>query len=359
MKKLVVLLLALSVAGFAFAQTTIGGNFRGGLTMSGANNTASPYFSHFDTTFASVDKDGNYGVNSDLRWDNLKTDYTSTLGTPTMLNGYAWAKMANGMVKVTGGVFDNYDYDLGTNAGNRQLSNIANDEWALGSEGATGILVQLFPIKGLNIGVAGLANTITNGNWGWLSKFSAPNGTFSGANLYAGVNYAIDGFGAVVLEGQGNDDMTNGRYSASVNFTGMSGLNATVGYQHNGMNNWTSGVWGKDGGFAVIDYTMGDLFFEVAPQYVMADTTGTVQGATNFYVEGTVQYIVVPGAVVRVYGAYDQNGAYIGDGTSNGNTMMFGAELGYSIAKGVEVTFSPNYYNKTGYTNNIFVKVGL
>lgn len=290
MKKILVVLLALMVVGGVFAQATVNGYVRDLATIDKDGNMTNAVRSRLNLNFTSEDK-------------NLKMFtrlQSSDMLAPTV--SYAWGsvKMLDGMAKITAGKLGNYDYNIGTGVSEFQLGNISNDGYAL--DGFKGMLVQVYPVEGLDIGLA-----------------IKPAGTAIGLSTF-GLNavYAISGVGNVVFESTFAEAFGDSRLSASFKFTGMENLTASAGFK--GL--LTQSV------YAVVDYSMGDISIEVAPEYNITDA--------GIYAEGYVSYAMGM-LTFNVLGAFDQNKVNLSD------TVYFGVEAIYAPAKGAKLLAGVNY----------------
>ena len=153
MKKVLVVLLILAVAGGAFAQELkFNGTVRGGLSVIFTNNDADDvvlrqwntregYNSRFQLTGAYTNAAGNAGFNTTLRWNNIMSgdpfDFSQAIP-----RAEAWFKILDGMIEIRGGYVDN-ETVFNTNGG-----------WgsALGSGvGGLGMQFNVNPINGLNL----------------------------------------------------------------------------------------------------------------------------------------------------------------------------------------------------------------
>jgi len=334
MKKLFVLLLSLVVVGGIFAQATVNGYVRaiGTYTESG--------FAYADRLRLNLNfktEDGNAQAFSRLQVSNaVKTVLNSatltvpTVGDPTLATGtttvtdlgvsYLWgsAKLFDGKVKITGGKLGNWDYEpISSGVSNYQLGNVNNDFDFI--DGDKGFLVQAYPVEGLNIGL-----------------MMVPNADVTAGDFAAAAMYTIKDVGDAVVVGLLADDSAATQISAAFNFTGVENLSAGAGYKYK-----------KDAGsaFALIDYTMGDLSVQVAPEYFLAKDTG-------LYVEGAVSY-TMGDAVFHVLGAYDQ-------GKSNlDGKYLFGVEALYNVSKKGQLEADFYYDDVNSYSVKTTVKVSF
>jgi len=164
MKKALVVLLILAVAGGAFAQMVFTGSVQSGLVlqMEGNNDPALRFFSmdagtgaRFTLQGSYTNADGNAGINFNLRSNASTTSTNGALdgthgngtfivgeaGTTYIENGYGWLKAFNGMLTLYGGKVDNGTF--GTAGG----VDADLDE-------GIGLMAIVTPITNLNLGVA-------------------------------------------------------------------------------------------------------------------------------------------------------------------------------------------------------------
>ena len=161
MKKALVVLLILAVAGGAFAQMVFTGSVQSGLALQfeGDNDPALRYFSmdagtgaRFTLQGTYTNADGNAGINFNLRssalTDPTRENGTFTIneaGTTYIENAYGWLKAFNGMLTLYGGKVDNGTF--GTAGG----VDADLDE-------GIGLMAVVTPITNLNLGVAVYTN---------------------------------------------------------------------------------------------------------------------------------------------------------------------------------------------------------
>jgi len=297
MKKAIVLLLALTVIGGAvFAQVTVSGYDKVSLNF---NETGAMITDGIRININGADADGVYGFKTRFEGSanayapKLVPDFTGD-GTADALAkndfgvtyAYAYGKFFDGMLKLTAGKLDIYDYQYSAGANNQVLGNTANDGFGgLGyASRPAAFLAQVFPVEGLNVGVAYMPGRLPNGAFEY--------NTFNLTKLYYGVKYDTDMFG-ILYEGnwKGNDfDMI--RHSLSFNYTGVENLMATVGYKGAyGATDWTHGA------YALLGYTMDKL-------YVEFDVDAVIAPDVKLYLEGAVEYDVGL-AKLRGFFAYD------------------------------------------------------
>jgi len=320
MKKAIVLLLALTVLGGAvFAQATVNGYVRAITTVT-------------DGSVAYADRIRlNLGYTSEdevvKMFARLQGDSTAA-PTPQ----YAWGsvKLFDGMAKITAGYLGNWDYEFGTGISNYKLGNVSNDADYI--DQIKGVMVEAFPIDGLS-----------------FAGVYTPDGSLTIGDLYFATKYALEGTGTAIVDADldSNDAM---RIGAAFQFTGVENLSATAGYEYIKDNMSVLGI---------IDYAMGDLSVQVAPQYFL-DKSG-------LYIEGYVSY-KMGNAQFNLVGAYDQDSVNLKtkavpaswtlsstNGTSTtytetaakaatASTYLFGVEAIYNVGKAqLELDF---YYDE-------------
>jgi hypothetical protein len=265
MKKLFVLLLAFVVVGGIFAQATVNGYVRTTMTYS-------------EGSFAYADRLRlNLGFTSEDKTVKMFARLQGDSAAAWAGASYLWGSLSllDGKAKITAGKLGNYDYNLGCGISEYKLGNVANDGYALDS--VKGVLLQVYPVEGLDIGVAVL-----------------PDGTeFHTGMLGINAKYNLKDIGDVIFESTLNDDFAKSRLSASFSFTGVENLTASAGFK--GLETMS--------GFAIIDFAMGDLSIEAVPEY---DITNSA-----LYVEGYLSY-KMGNASFNVIGAYDQAGGTLG-----------------------------------------------
>jgi hypothetical protein len=336
MKKLLAILLALAViGGAAIAQATVNGYVRtiGTFTDNGfayadrlrlnlnylSADKNVQFFGRIQGTAAGITK--NYMDNSFLDTDTNLFDKTGVLDTLKVTDlgiKYLWGsvQLPNGYAKLTGGYLGNYDYSIGSGISEYNLGNIVNDDWHFDS--VYGLLLQVFPIKGLNLGAAALTNSGT-----------------TNLNIYSlNGRYDVTDLGSVVVEGNTDNTFDWARYSATVSYTGVKDLTVNVGYKHH-KNNDTSVI-------AIADYGMGEFAFEVAPEYFITQSA--------LYVEGYVSYAKGP-LTLNLLGAYDP------DQMNLTGDYFAGLEVLYSVGKGLLQT-GVNY-DGTDWSIPVIVKVSF
>jgi len=143
MKKAIVLLLALTVIGGAvFAQATVNGYVRAKTEYTDAGFT---YVDRLRLNFSAMTEDKNAAFYGRLQGSSGATDL--------IYYAYGAVKLADGMVKVSGGYVNNYDYTIGSSGDDWYMGGVSNNGYSY--EHAKMLLTQLYPVEGLNLGVAG------------------------------------------------------------------------------------------------------------------------------------------------------------------------------------------------------------
>ncbi len=304
MKKAIVLLLVLAVlGGTVFAQATVNGYVRAKADYSDAG-VAFVTRVRLNLSYTTEDKNAYAFVRLQ------SSDYLA----PTVAYAFGRVKLFDGMVKIEGGKLANYDYTLGSGLSEYLLGNVSNDGYALDS--VKGMLFQVLPIEGLNVGVAFF-----------------PAGEFDTSDIDFNVKYSIADIGDVVLTSSLAADLGDSVYSASFAFTGVEGLSATVGYKSAGS------VYG------IFDYSVAGIDLEVAPEFVFE--------GSGIYVEGYATKKLNDMLSVNVLGAYDSEAANLA------GTYLFGLEALYKIsAKGLLQT-GLTYADVSGLGIPLVVKVSF
>ena len=212
MKKALVVLLILAVAGGAFAQLTFSGHIRSGIgLMITDKENADPAFinymvgdglqSRLDLQASFTHEDGNAGGRILLR---------SAFGAVNVQNIEAWFKAMDGMVTIYGGNIDNGGYATGGGV-----------DTNLGNHGGTGMFINVAPMAGLGIraGVYPGGNAFFGGTAPTMS-FSSAGKLLEEARYSFGVTYtAPDLVTVVALLRQSNGkiyDMTDAAIGVKV-----------------------------------------------------------------------------------------------------------------------------------------------
>jgi hypothetical protein len=318
MKKLFAVLLALCVVGSAFAQVTI----------NGYNRTLASFDKDMSATLANrlrlngsfKGEDGTFGVGFRLQSD--------AFAAPATKLAWGWASLLDGKLKVTAGQFGYYDYQIGTGFSEWNLGNVQGGDLCQG-DATKGMLFQVMPVEGLNIGV----NYI-------------PGSDIDGADFKAGFSYTIADVGKVVASTYLADDIMVG---GAFQFTGVEGLEATVGGYYGGNGFYYGYVAEQITVLGIINYSADALTVEVAPVYNVTDG--------KIYAEGFVSYKVSDALTAGVLGAYDQAGTALGSAAAP-STFFFGAEAYYKVGKAT-LQSGVNFDDADGLSIPLMVKVGF
>jgi len=327
MKKLFVLLLALTVlAGAVFAQATVNGYVRSMATYNSETESFNLYNRlRLALGWTSEDKNVTFGARVQA------SDWTGASNAMAVADyAYGKIKLADGMFVISGGRLWNFDYDISsTGSDYAATGNVANGGGYATFDGVDGMLFQVMPVEGLNIG---LLLTPDSANVGY-QEFGL------------GAKYAIADIGEIVFSMKGAAALEDSALSASFAFTGVENLYAAVGYK--GLA--TSGVYG------LFQYTMDALFIELAPE-MNFDTD-------VFYIEALVKYTMDKVAIAGLFG-YDKdmlagNFAYT-TGVLAGLTdeMWFGAEVYFTFGKG-QLVATAEYGDATGFSLDFVTKVSF
>jgi len=276
MKKLFVLLLALTmVAGAVFAQVAIGGNVRT-ITTFNADGAEVAYRLRLQPSFTS--EEGTFGYTARFQ--------TTSTAAPTISYSYGWAKAMDGKVKVIAGFLAFSDCTTWTGVSDTELGNLSSDSAILYQPGTAGTVLQVMPIEGLSLAAAILPSSdVTLGDFG------------------AEASYSIADLGKVIVAFKGNDTAGDSYINGNFLFTGVENLSAQAGFIYNGKATYHGQAAGTNSIFAIADYGMDALSFEVATNF---DLT-----ASELYIEGFVSYSMGD-LTLSGFGAYDQNGFILG-----------------------------------------------
>ncbi|HSV55650.1 MAG TPA: hypothetical protein VLH39_00895 [Magnetospirillaceae bacterium] len=310
MKKLLVLLLALSMVAGAFAQATVGGyvRVRGVIAEDAA-------YDEFDFTYVNrlrlnlgwTSEDGNVHFAARLQAEPAAT------GVAPLWTNFAFGRvrLADKMVVISAGALWNTDYTLASGASEWYLGNVENNAELADTFGEhQGMLFQVLPVEGLSLGL-----------------MARPDGAELSINqfdIYG--RYTIEGIGNVVAHWAFNDPIED-EISASFQFTGVEDLVVAVGYKANsGENAPLAGINDTDAIFGIVDYTIGDLTAEVAAEFNITDEW--------VYVEGFLRYDLAKDLFVLGTFAYDQDSVYLGGAVvANDSTYFVGLELQHTIGR--------------------------
>lgn len=402
----------MAVSASAFAQLTINGYYRvGGIGNIPTRGNDSVGFSdriRLNISYAASDDmfgfttrlQGNSLVgtmNSGLQNLFISKVTTTTVNGTTVVNGVsysaikygmAYVKFLDGAVKVSAGLLDIKDYSVCQSVTNPYFGQVYTDNIAPGSSllaGQTGntqgAIVQIWPVE--NFSIAGVMRV--DGNSVNLHDF--------GVDAY----YNVPGIGKVIISSQlgsfdtntttictvpqatnASDDITKSFVSAGFSYTGIQGLTATAAFRYNNLTNinsyTTASGDGSVGGVAIVEYTQGPLFADVAADLDLTNSRN--------YFEGEVSYLVIPQMKVRAYGAQYlcQGGSFmngkssimpgnfirseLGVGTTSANidndTYLYGLDLVFPAGNGKgELDVGVNYGDWSNVSFPVLVKVNF
>lgn len=327
MKKLFVLLLALTmVVGAVSAQATVNGYVRSMATYDTEAETFT-LANRLRLTLGWTSEDGNVAFGARIQ----NGDWTvpaNTLGVADY--AYGKIKLADGKVVVQGGKLWDFSYDISsTGSDYAATGNVANGGGYGVFAANNGMLLQVLPVEGLNVGL-----------------FLFPDATDAGWQEFGlGAKYTIADIGDVVFHMMGAQDIADSALSASFAYTGMEGLFAAVGYK--GLTAHAI--------YALVNYTMDALFLEVAPEYNVTNET--------FYIEAMAKYTVGNFAIAGLFG-YDSKpaaapaDALLGGSATTSNGYWVGAELYYTVGKG-QMVLVAKYGEESGFAVSPVVRVNF
>jgi len=287
MKKAIVLLLALTVIGGAvFAQATVNGYVRAKAEYTDAGLT---YVDRLRLNFSALTEDKNaffYGrlqSSTNTAWNNAEN---------LLYYAYGGVKLAGGMVKLSGGYINNYDYTIGSSSDDWYNGSVSNNGYSY--EHVRMMLAQLYPVAGLNIGVA-----------------VKPTGAdFNAGDIDLSVKYDAAGIGTFVVDADlGADaDMAATRYSATAKITAVENLTVAAGYTHSATD--VAGVFG------IVGYKADALYVEVSPQFDL--------DASALYLEAWLKYTVSKDLAVAGFAQYRTDPTATQNGVFGGATVYIG-----------------------------------
>ncbi len=286
MKKAIVLLLALVVLGGAvFAQAKVTGRVQGVATLNDAGLT---FADQVRLNFSASTEDKNVGIAARLQTSTtlVAAHIAGAAGTAVNYSyAYGYAKLFEGKFVVTAGKLYHFDYYLGGNMASENMGNTGNNVmWALGNKG---MLLQVLPVEGLNIGLRIL-----------------PAGTLSTGDFGLAASYEIKDTATIVLTSDLNDTVADSALTLGANITAVKGLTAIVGYK---------GI-SEHGVFVIAGYAISDaMYAEVGADLFLTPDFG-------YFAEASFDYSFDP-FTASVYGTYDGTDYYVG------------AELNYSKNK--------------------------
>lgn len=307
---------AVVLAGAAFGQATINGYVRaiGTLTDEGNFNYVDRLRLNLKWTADNLEFASRFQLSS----KELTVNTSDKITDVDVVYAYGKINLFGGKVAVTGGKLYNYDYDISSGYSDYVLGNVYNatSDYTAGKQG---MLLQILPVEGLNIGVVALPGNTKVGteNFGVFGK------------------YSISKVGDIVVHSYfaDKDNLKDSNVSASFTLTAVEGLSASAGYK--GLT--------KHAVYGVIDYSKDAFGIQVAPEYNVTDN--------KFYIEGAVKYTIADVTLMGLVG-YDKDHVYLsGD-------YLVGAELQYKVGNGL-VAFNPTYTQDEGFSLPIVVKVSF
>ena len=308
MKKAIVLLLALTVIGGAvFAQATVNGYVRAKTEYTDAGFT---YVDRLRLNFSAMTEDKNAAFYGRLQGSSGATDL--------IYYAYGAVKLADGMVKVSGGYVNNYDYTIGSSGDDWYMGGVSNNGYSY--EHAKMLLTQLYPVEGLNLGVAVKASTVE----------------FNIGDLDVSAKYDLAGIGSFVVDADlGVDaDMALTRYSATAKITAVENLTLAAGYKHAADDTANA--------FGIVGYKADALYVEVAPDYYL--------DASKLVVQAWLKYTVSPELAVSAFAQYNTD-----PGTADG--VFGGAMLYYTVSAKGSIQTGLTYGDVAGVKIPVVVKV--
>lgn len=286
MKKAIVLLLALVVLGGAvFAQAKVTGRVQGVTTLSAAGLSFADNV-RFNFTGATDDKNVGFAVRLNTSSTLVAAIAAGAAGSAVNYSyAYGYAKLFEGKFVVTAGKLYNFDYYMSGNMASESTSTY--DTGAYQFYATKGVLLQVLPTEGLNIGLGIL-----------------PEGTISAGDIAFGATYEIKDTATIVLAGDLNDTVADSMLTLGANISAVENLTAILAYK--GLS--THGV------FVALGYAISEAM------YAEVDADLTFSGGFGYGVEGEFDYSFDP-FTASVYGGY------------NGTDYNVGAELNYNKNK--------------------------
>jgi len=330
MKKLFVLLLALTmVVGAVSAQATVNGYVRSMATYDAEAETFT-LANRLRLTLGWTSEDGNVNFGARLQ----AADWTGAdANVPVADYAYGKIKLADGKVVVQGGKLWDFSYDISsTGSDYAATGNVANGGGYGVFAANNGMLLQVLPVEGLNVGI-----------------FLFPDEADDFTQFGLGAKYTIADIGDVVFSMKGAAEAADSDLSGSFAFTGVEGLFAAVGYK--GLT--------AHGIYALVNYTMDALFLEVAPEYNVTNET--------FYIEAMAKYTAGDFAIAGLFGYDSKPAAAVagkakanlgGPTTGVGNEIWVGGELYYTVGKG-QMVLVAKYGDASGFAVSPVVRVNF
>jgi hypothetical protein len=331
MKRVLPLILAIAAAvivpATAFAQLTWNGYYRTGGTYYAPSSGNGPnafeygdrlrlnvsYAAAEDLFGAKFRLQGNGETQPLTKASPYGTSAVTTYGIPdaftdsnTLQYGEAYVNLFGGVAKVSMGKLDITDYEVVQQyVGNQFFGNVYTDELQPGKTllggqkgNTTGGILQVKPIDNLSV-----------------AMFSRIDGTdFNAHELGFAAYYAIPDLGKLVfntslghylgasgtLSNAVSDDLGKSYLSLAFAYTGVKNLSATAGLRYDGDTMYNAKYNAATSVIAIVDYNMADLLpmtLDIAADLDFANASS--------YVEGEVNYAIVPQVKVRAYGEYD------------------------------------------------------
>ncbi len=357
----------------AFAQLSIGGYYRvGGRTNVATDGTiASKFDDRIRLNLSFAAPDDMFGFKARLQADasgttsgianlflngvsgtvdttaaaNAKAPVTAAVIPPAISYAMGYAKLLDGMIKVTGGLLSVADYQVVENTGNIYLGKVATDQLYVNKgysflNSKTGLLVQAWPVEGLS--VAGV----------FVEDGTKPTLNHAGFDAY----YLMPGFGKVIVNSQfglyssteasASDDLAKSFVSAGFQYVGLKGLSATAAVRMYNANY---------GAVAIVEYGNGPFWADVSADLSFTANSGA---KATTYVEGEVSYLVIPQIKLRAYGAFDDGAKNNVFSSYASGTTMLGADLVFPIGKG-ELMAGVNYSDKANLQFPVLVKANF
>lgn len=363
MKKLIVLLLALTICAGAFAQLTVAGYDKAKATYSSDPKTVA-FMDEIRLNLTANDPDGKFGFSGRFQGDSDNTKVPKGADKTTgndfqPIYMYGWAKFFDGMLTLSGGRLNEGSYYFEQNAANSIQANID-------SESAPGIDAT-FPVVGAvsldtSVDVVDIRRQAMEVTLAPIAGLKAsiiytPDGnTITGSNIMYGAAYSVEkllNLKAAFTGTSGGDVVGH----VSGEFVGVENLSAVAGLKM--LNDGTDGFFGI---YSIVGYTMDKLFFELAGQY----NTDTDILDASYYIEGNVEY-TTEAYSVRAFGQYndsklDQKDASGDDVYSfdlgGAGEYLVGAELSIPVGAG-EFNVGLNYSDLNEVKIPVYLKIAF
>jgi hypothetical protein len=341
---------AMAVGASAFAQLAFNGYYRVGSmsNVDSGGNEATAFQDRIRLNISFAAADDMYGFKTRLQKDSsgttsalvgLFTNGVASTGTTNLVTGattiantvtapadirygYGYAKLLDGMVKLSAGYLDLTDYSVAENTGNYYFGKVYTDDLTGANTGIQsgqtgrylGTALQVWPIEGLSVA----ATIRTDGS------------TIAAHHLGFDAYYLLPGIGKAIIASQfglysstaasASNDLAKSFVSAGFQYLGLAGLSATAALRSTYVNNAEA-----FGAIAILEYGAGPLFANLSTD---VDLTNS-----HYYFEGEVAYLVIPQVKIRGYGAY--NDVPTGSIAINGinNKYSVGADLVLPVGK--------------------------